>query len=318
MLIVCPSCATSYIIDATSLGAGGRMVRCARCKATWFADAAQDEAAAFVDEAVSEAESAEKEPFLRAPPGEMTPSPVAEDLGTGPAESFGPAEDQLGEPSEPAGAPAAAHQEPEIIADAPSLVPSMEQAPPAGTGHEQESDDVETFAARRRRLKSRRKQAKRASRWTAAILVLFAVNVAIIGGRTEVVRYLPQTASLFAAIGLPVNLQHLKFENVRISPSGTSGEGLTVEGTIVSTGRAPVNVPDLRFAVRNAARQEIYTWTTKPLRTSLDPGGELNFRSELASPPANAKDVLVRFVTAQEATDMAAGAKKPAQTGGDH
>ncbi len=63
------------------------------------------------------------------------------------------------------------------------------------------------IAARRRRLRSRRKQAKRSSRWTAAILVLFAVNVALIGGRSEVVRYLPQTASLFAAIGLPVNLQ---------------------------------------------------------------------------------------------------------------
>ncbi len=96
---------------------------------------------------------------------------------------------------------------------------------------EPETEDVETFAARRRRMKSRRKQATRSSRWTAAILVLFAFNVALIGGRNEVVRYLPQTASLFAAIGLPVNLHHLKFENVRILPSGTGGEGLAVEGT---------------------------------------------------------------------------------------
>ena len=37
MLIVCPSCATSYMIDPASVGSGGRTVRCARCKTTWFA-----------------------------------------------------------------------------------------------------------------------------------------------------------------------------------------------------------------------------------------------------------------------------------------
>ena len=47
--------------------------------------------------------------------------------------------------------------------------------------------------------------------------MLVAFNVALVGARNEVVRYLPQTASLFAAIGLPVNLRNLKFENVKIS-----------------------------------------------------------------------------------------------------
>ena len=181
----------------------------------------------------------------------------------------------------------------------------MEHAP-AEEAEPWHDDDVETFAARRKRLKSRRKQAKRTSRWTAAILVLLAFNVALIGGRAEVVRYLPQTASLFAAIGLPVNLQHLKFLNVHIVPNGSGSEGLTVEGTIVSTASDAIKVPDLRFAARNAAGQEIYTWTMRPARRMLDPGGKLDFHSELASPPADAKDVLVRFVTPQEAAAIQA------------
>ena len=37
MLIVCPSCATSYTIDPAAVGPAGRGVRCARCKTTWFA-----------------------------------------------------------------------------------------------------------------------------------------------------------------------------------------------------------------------------------------------------------------------------------------
>ena len=39
MQIVCPSCATSYRIDHTSVGKTGRSVRCARCRTIWFATA---------------------------------------------------------------------------------------------------------------------------------------------------------------------------------------------------------------------------------------------------------------------------------------
>lgn len=36
MLIVCPSCASNYTIEAERLGAAGRRVRCAACRETWF------------------------------------------------------------------------------------------------------------------------------------------------------------------------------------------------------------------------------------------------------------------------------------------
>jgi predicted Zn finger-like uncharacterized protein len=41
MLIVCPSCTTPYRIELSTLGAAGRTVRCARCRATWFASVAE-------------------------------------------------------------------------------------------------------------------------------------------------------------------------------------------------------------------------------------------------------------------------------------
>lgn len=37
MLIVCPSCASEYTLDPERIGDGGRKVRCAVCRATWFA-----------------------------------------------------------------------------------------------------------------------------------------------------------------------------------------------------------------------------------------------------------------------------------------
>ena len=125
--------------------------------------------------------------------------------------------------------------------------------------------------------------------------MLFRSNVALIGARSEVVRYLPQTASLFAAIGLPVNLRNLKFENVRISKDTQDGANtLVVEGSIVSTSDKPAEVPRLRFAARNASGQEVYTWTALPNSSILGPGESLEFSSRLVSPPADANDVMVR------------------------
>ena len=190
--------------------------------------------------------------------------------------------------------------EPVAVADAPPLVPSIEPPPP-DAAPASESDEIENFAARRKRLQARRKQARRSSRWTALILVLFAFNVALIGARSEVVRFLPQTASLFSAVGLPVNLRNLKFENMRISKEAQEGlSSLVIEGTIVSITNRPTEVPRLRFAARDAAGQEVYTWTALPSRSILGPGEKLDFRSRFVSPPESAVDVMVRFSSAQE------------------
>ena len=57
-------------------------------------------------------------------------------------------------------------------------------------------------------------------------------------------------------------------------------------------------MPHLRFAVRNAAHQEVYSWTAAPPRATLPPGEAVSFHTRLASPPPDARDVLVRFSTA--------------------
>jgi predicted Zn finger-like uncharacterized protein len=324
MLIICPSCATSYMIDPASVGPVGRAVRCARCKTTWFAGGPKKapEVTAFVDSVIAEAEAqsagthSSEMTSRRAdtrPPPDNAPT-AADDFGAEPSEPMVEPPHAMAQPetASPPVEPAAHNSnlvpykdhsaEPFAITDAPSLVPPIEHAPfPHAADAELDSEDVETFAARRARLKGRRKEARRSSRWTAVILVLFAFNVALIGARSEVVRYLPQTASLFAAIGLPVNLRNLKFENVRISKEGEAGVAmLIVEGTIVSTANKPTEVPRLRFAARNAAGQEVYTWTALPSRSILGPGENLEFSSRLTSPPADASDVLVRFFNAQD------------------
>ena len=283
MLIVCPTCATSYTIEPASLGPAGRTVRCARCKASWFAGATGETVSDFAADVIAEAEARE------------APAPYSHDASQAP-DDFGH------EPEQPAThfpEPSIEH-EPHVAEaslptqEAPSLVPPMAETP-ADT-------DIESFAARRARMHVRRRAKQRSSKWTAIILVLFGFNVAVVAARSEIVRYFPQTASLFEFVGLGVNLRHLTFDGVKISREENDGVSvLAVEGTIVSQSSNPVEVPRLRFAVRNATGQEIYAWTSRPSRSILEPGEKLPFRSRLASPPADASDVLVRFANASDA-----------------
>src|SRR5262245_30116968 len=62
MLIVCPTCATTYQIAPAALGETGRSVRCASCKDTWFATP-EVPAAAVAAPAVEQPPAKEPEPI---------------------------------------------------------------------------------------------------------------------------------------------------------------------------------------------------------------------------------------------------------------
>jgi predicted Zn finger-like uncharacterized protein len=310
MLIVCPSCASSYMIDPAAVGPAGRTVRCARCKASWFAGGPKREpdVATFVDSVIAEAEG--KLPVQKRsqtpPQTAAIKQQAADDFGAEASQTVTKIEAKAPpfEPPPRAPAPAEVHAsepEPATIADAPSLVPPIGHEPLPVAGEAAFESEEEGFDVRRQLLLARRVKSRRSSRWTAVILVLVAFNVAVIGGRNDVVRYLPQTASLFAAIGLPVNLRGLKFENVRISKETQDGSSiLIVQGAIVSESGKAIEVPRLRFAARNAGGQEVYTWTMPPPASILGPGERMEFRSQIPARPADASDVMVRFLSASD------------------
>lgn len=300
MLIVCPTCATSYMVDQAALGAAGRTVRCARCKTAWFAGApepAHETAAAEPMDAEAAPQSARAG---RTRLAEAAPPPAEEQPPETADEQKSPAPEAADDSAQPTQPEAAADAELVTVSDAPSIAPDDHDT--AHAGAEEADNETASFDSRRRLLQARRKQSRRSSRWMAVVLLLVAVNVAMVGGRNEVVRYLPQTASLFAAIGLPVNLRNLKFENVKLTADDAGGVAmLNVTGTIVSESGKPVGVPRLRFAMRNALGQDVYTWTIAPPRSVLEPGDSVQFRSQIPVPKVDAADVMVRFLTPQDA-----------------
>jgi predicted Zn finger-like uncharacterized protein len=334
MQIHCPNCATAYDVQPAALGASGRSVRCVRCRTTWFAslnpEPAMTEAAppASPEPAASQSAPTNLEPdqaeatetsefdwsFETTPPaGDAKASAAAagaadatQAAGADPA-----AGDALGQNDVDA-LFGPTPKEPVQETQAPSIVPAMEPepAPPAPIEHHVEPANIEAIAARRT------KPARKPRQWTiklpqlgmpVAIAALAAMLAGLIGWRAEVVRFAPQTASLFAAIGLPVNLRGLTWENVRTT--GEMHEGvpvLIVEGAIRNVSTKTVEVPRLRFALRSPAGHEIYAWTTVTARSILAPGETAAFRTRLASPPAEGRDVIVRFFNRR---DLLAGAR---------
>lgn len=169
--------------------------------------------------------------------------------------------------------------------------------------------DIESVAARRiaarKPLKRKARPSWRARGLAAAIVALTIIDAALIICRADVVRLLPQTASLFETIGLPVNLRDLSFKDIKTTQEVHDGvQILVVEGAIVATGRAVTDVPRLRFAITAANGHEIYAWTALPTRTKLAPGEVLPFRTRLASPPEQGRSVKIRFFTR---VDLATG-----------
>ena len=327
MLIVCPSCATSYDVELASLGSLGRQVRCSRCRTVWHAAPAHADRLLAAAEAIAPAliaesamEDAAAEPALE--PGVEAPSEEASEVRrriAAPDEPLGeeaPEEEAVAAPADahedgPAAEGAGLPDEPLEAAEveSPPIVPVDldEGRPPIDIDAAEFAErtvgpamDVESVAARRFRLDLGSRPRWPLSHLQTLILALVIVDAVVIGWRNDFVRLLPHTAAFYAVTGLSVNLRGLDFADVATTAEQHEGVPiLVVQGDVVNTARKAVEVPRIKFIARNAARQEIYSWTVAPSRNVLSPGEAVSFRSRLASPP-DAHDVLVRFVNRRD------------------
>jgi predicted Zn finger-like uncharacterized protein len=316
MLIVCPNCATSYDVDMASLRPNGRRVRCVRCRTIWQAELSHaDKLVAAADALGPVRRTVETAAAAAGGPPEI---PVS-------AERFEAAGDvapdgfELPEDDDSSGVSASADEA------ARNDFPEIESPPTApddldGSGVPDGPDAMEYDAADADPMPAETEAAEppadfksSAARalerfkpvgwgWSLSlqqwgILALIILDAIVIGWRADFVRFMPQTASFYAAIGLPVNLRGLAFTAVTTTTEQHENVPiLVVEGTIVNESRKLTDMPHLRFAIRNAAHQEVYSWTATPPRTMLASGEAVSFHTRLASPPPDARDVLVRFL----------------------
>ena len=284
MHIVCPHCTTSYAINPATLGAAGRTVRCFRCKETWLA---RSEDAIEMAVAVP----------AGMPGSAQSSQPAADDAA---AEWEAMAREEEGQHTP--------------VVDSPSISAGW---PAEGEGSHQGGDNDWPSAARQDaedhgevRITTHRERLARLFRLPAlpripfmpsvglptACAAMGALILALVIWRTDVVRLLPQTATFYKMVGLEVNLRGLAFKDIKVGNETVDGKPvLVIEGTIVGQTKNPVELPRLRFSVRDAQGTEIYAWNAVLEQPVLKPGERAYFKSRLASPPPEGRNIDVRF-----------------------
>jgi len=294
MHIVCPHCTTSYAIDPAKLGDAGRTVRCSRCKEVWLA----------------RPEDVQSEARIAAMTGEEQPATddLANDAG------WGVTEDEQDTP---------VIDSPPITAELPTADDGDPFARSARATADTAAEDDEPPPRRSRKRAAPRRKPMTVKQRLAAFraepvktvksLLTAPMGIAVFGSvalglliwRAELVRLMPQTAPLFRMIGFEVNLRGLAIKDVKISRETVESKPvLVIEGVIVGQAKTPVDLPRLRFAVRDGRGTEIYAWNAVLEQQALRGGEVAWFRTRLASPPAEARSIDVRFFNRR---DIAAG-----------
>lgn len=267
MLIICPDCATSYEVEPADLGPDGRKVRCTSCGSVWRA--APPEADPEITESGDDAHEAE--PML------------------GPEDMAGAAD---------------------IKFDA--MIGDEDLPDTAEEGEDDEEiEDVASEPAPVRTRRRPRGTAPRRASGPRGLTYASTLGLALILGavvwRDAVISYVPDLAGLYSTVGLPVNLRGLEFRDMETVETTDDGiPQLIVRGTIENVTEDKVAVPRLRLAVRGISGREIFVWTAVPAKSELEGGESLPFLAQLASPPAEGREIAVRFVSQRDGLQSAA------------
>jgi predicted Zn finger-like uncharacterized protein len=277
MQIVCPHCTTSYAVNPANFSDAGRKVRCARCQEVWLA----------------------------------RPEPVPAMAGAG-------ADNDLSEPNNESSAghgwtegDAPQVESPSISGDWPdpresrALNDSDSNWTAAAQQDEALDQDVPPSSSRFRSFGRPSAPLRSWLKWPAALpaanlntacVAMGAMVLALVVWRGDVVRLMPQTAAFYKAVGLGVNLRGLSIEDVKITTEMAGNKPvLLIEGSIVDVTRKPVEIPRLRFIVRDEKGSDLYAWNAVLEQPVLSPGEKAWFKTRLAAPPAEGREIAVRF-----------------------
>ena len=277
MHIICPHCTTSYAIELATLGAAGRTVRCSRCKEVWLArpeDAVQIASPAPAMAAVGAQTDAAAEWDALAREEEASETPVVDSPSIA---GDWPADGQASADTGGTDWPSLARGDGPVAATSPrakrSRLGRLFAMPSLWRGSGKPLVSLPTLCA-----------------------AMGALVLALVIWRADVVRLLPQTAGFYRMVGLEVNLRGLMFKDVKVSTETVEGKPvLVIEGVITGDVRKPVELPRLRFSVRDAQGAEIYAWNAVLEQPVLKPGERAWFKSRLASPPPEGRNIDIRF-----------------------
>jgi predicted Zn finger-like uncharacterized protein len=289
MILTCPACDTRYVVKDGSIPPGGRQVRCASCKHSWYQDpdAAEEiveaplnlnpEVEPAADPATNDPDFAERveqavDQAEEVPAGE--PVPELSPMGGAPSSFVAPPPDVLDHAVDFS----AEHHD--AVVAAASEAGMADAAWEDSTGGD---DDFRPFAGAAEETPRRR--------WPLALLIL----VLLIGAAAAAFWFLApvewrQRVGIAGPEETPLLLQ------VRTSDRQTLASGnelFAVSGRVINPTDRSQRVPPLQAELRNSAGKLIYSWTIAPPARTLPPGASASFNSAEVNVPQGADQLTV-------------------------
>lgn len=296
MIIVCPACATRYVVPDSAIRAEGRTVRCAKCRHSWFQEG---------EAAASEPPTQADEAHLQAAPerveesgvGETAPALADADQGRlEHADASGEAEPAVdladaGKPSE------------EPLSSTPNFaeVPADELAGSETHGHADTPHapgfppvHTDTSPVHHDTPEHRDEPQHTAGRSQNRLLLGGAIAfVLLIAALIGAARYfggpdwLPLGQPTFAAAQPDLVLRFpAERQDRRTLPNGTEFFGAS--GSITNVGQETRRVPPILIVLRDNQNRIVYSWEVNPPKAALAPGESVTINEAVTDVPAEA------------------------------
>jgi hypothetical protein len=156
--------------------------------------------------------------------------------------------------------------------------------------------EVARLAAERHREQRRRRRATLRG-WAILVLVCIVPVAGALSFPESVTRAAPAAARIYDLAGVEVNIFGFAIRDAASEVQMDSGTPLlAVRGEVVNIADSPLQVPTLRFVLRDGEGRETYAWTLDGVGArTLDPGEATSFLTRVAAPPAHVRDVEIRF-----------------------
>lgn len=294
MILVCPNCATRYIVPDEAIGVNGRQVRCAACKHSWFQEG--PELPLRADQLAPAAPASAPAPVGGEAPDAVPDTPVVSEAH---AQGFDVAAPMRGGRDEgddaasaPLSSPTAATGE-EAGEPRGLMQPVGETPPPAWRESPVAIVTEDSPYASEPPFRARRNPARL---WTYAA-ILFCLAVAAAGG--ALYYYGPPQwavrAGLLADSQEPDLLFYLaKPAERRSLPNGS--EYFAFSARIVNSGANTLPVPPVEVQLRDQQDRLVFSWTTRADKSELKPGEEASINESRLDIPKNAENLSLTFV----------------------